>query len=566
MARSFPKKKVTAHQVTSDDLEIDSGTLSIDADNNRVGVNTTSPGATLGIDGDIQLAPTATSTGHITSTGSLNVRASNNIRIGDDGADSVRLGRINTSAAKVHIRSGADTDLVVSGSKVGIGTDEPKTDLTVEGPITLKEQAAADSDTAAYGQLWVKTATPNELYFTTDAGDDIQITSGTATAFVGDITGVTAGNGLSGGGTSGALSLALDLNELSAAAVNVANDSIVIVDADDSNGSKKESIADLATAMAGTGLSASSGQLTVDSITSVGTISTGVWQGTAIAQAYVANDSINGDKIADDSINSEHYVDGSIDTAHIADDQVTLAKMAGLARGKFIVGDSSGNPSALAAGANGKILVADANGDPSWTTLSGDASLSAGALTIATGAVEHAMLGGDCVDGDNIADDSINSEHYVDGSIDTAHIADDQVTLAKMAGITRGSIIIGNASGNPALLGIGSNNYVLTSDGTDIAWAEASGGGSTDLNGLSAAVVDLTTDSIGFVDANDSNASKKESLADFLGLVAGDGLAQNGTTKKLEVSAANTGTALASGGVRSTADQAGEIFAMQVFS
>jgi hypothetical protein len=135
-----------------------------------------------------------------------------------------------------------------------------------------------------------------------------------------------------------------------------------------------------------------------------------------------------------------------------------------------------------------------------------------------------------------------------------------------MAGITRGSIIIGNASGNPALLGIGSNNYVLTSDGTDIAWAEASGGGSTDLNGLSAAVVDLTTDSIGFVDANDSNASKKESLADFLGLVAGDGLAQNGTTKKLEVSAANTGTALASGGVRSTADQAGEIFAMQVFS
>jgi len=28
----------------------------------------------------------------------------------------------------------------------------------------------------------VKTATPNELYFTTDAGDDIQLTSGTASA------------------------------------------------------------------------------------------------------------------------------------------------------------------------------------------------------------------------------------------------------------------------------------------------------------------------------------------------------------------------------------------------
>ncbi len=77
----------------------------------------------------------------------------------------------------------------------------------------------------------------------------------------------------------------------------------------------------------------------------------------------------------------------------------------------------------------------------------------------------------------DIADDSINSQHYVDGSIDTAHIADDQVTLAKMAGLARGSIIYGNASGDPAALSIGSDNYVLTSDGTDIAWEAAASGG-----------------------------------------------------------------------------------------
>jgi hypothetical protein len=46
-----------------------------------------------------------------------------------------------------------------------------------------------------------------------------------------------------------------------------------------------------------------------------------------------------------------------------------------------------------------------------------------------------------------------------------------------MAGITRGSIIIGNSSGNPAALALGTNDYVLTSDGTDIAWEEAGGGG-----------------------------------------------------------------------------------------
>ena len=62
-------------------------------------------------------------------------------------------------------------------------------------------------------------------------------------------------------------------------------------------------------------------------ITTLGTISAGVWNGTAIAQAYIANDAINGDKIADDAVNSEHYTDGSIDTAHIADNNITHDKL-----------------------------------------------------------------------------------------------------------------------------------------------------------------------------------------------------------------------------------------------
>ena len=93
------------------------------------------------------------------------------------------------------------------------------------------------------------------------------------------------------------------------------------------------------------------------------------------------------------------------------------------------------------------------------------------------GSVDHVHLANDAVDGDNIADDAINSEHYVDGSIDTAHIADNQVTLAKMAGLARGKLIYGDASGDPAALAAGTANYVLTSDGTDISWAAAAGGG-----------------------------------------------------------------------------------------
>lgn len=54
--------------------------------------------------------------------------------------------------------------------------------VKLNSSLSMKEAAAAQADTAAYGQLWVKTATPNELYFTTDAGNDIQITTGTAMA------------------------------------------------------------------------------------------------------------------------------------------------------------------------------------------------------------------------------------------------------------------------------------------------------------------------------------------------------------------------------------------------
>ena len=69
-----------------------------------------------------------------------------------------------------------------SNNRVGIGTISPKTDLTVEGTVTLKEQASADGDTAAYGQIWVKSDTPNTLYFTDDAGTDTQLGAGGGTA------------------------------------------------------------------------------------------------------------------------------------------------------------------------------------------------------------------------------------------------------------------------------------------------------------------------------------------------------------------------------------------------
>ena len=81
----------------------------------------------------------------------------------------------------------------------------------------------------------------------------------------GDITAVVAGDGLSGGATNGSATVTLDLNELTAASV-ADGDFIPIIDTNDSNGSRKEAVADLATLLAGTGLTATNSVIAVDTL------------------------------------------------------------------------------------------------------------------------------------------------------------------------------------------------------------------------------------------------------------------------------------------------------------
>ena len=129
-------------------LEVDGTTIVVDETNDRVGIGTATPAKTLSVDGDMHFQPTASSTAHVTTAGSLKIQATNNIRIGDDGADSIRLGRINSTACKVHLRSGSDTDLVVTNGKVGIGTETPTSSLEMEsssGDLILEMDNNASS-------------------------------------------------------------------------------------------------------------------------------------------------------------------------------------------------------------------------------------------------------------------------------------------------------------------------------------------------------------------------------------------------------------------------------------
>ena len=66
---------------------------------------------------------------------------------------------------------GANADLTLDPDGELILT--PVTEVQSDAPLKIKESADAVADTAGYGQIWVDTATPNELAFTDDAGTDI---------------------------------------------------------------------------------------------------------------------------------------------------------------------------------------------------------------------------------------------------------------------------------------------------------------------------------------------------------------------------------------------------------
>ena len=189
-----------------------------------------------------------------------------------------------------------------------------------------------------------------------DATDD-----GMHAETVDDLATLFAGTGLA----AASAVLSVDLNELGAAAVNVGADSIAIIDADDSNGSKKESISDLMTAVAGNGLAAASGVLSMDASELA---QAAIAHGDFIVIEDVTDNSTKKEAVADlatlfagdglvaaSSVLSVGVDDSTIelnsDALRLKDDGVTGAKLAPAVAGLGLAQDGSGNLDVQVSGA-----------------------------------------------------------------------------------------------------------------------------------------------------------------------------------------------------------------------
>lgn len=258
--------------------------------------------------------------------------------------------------------------------------------LVVDGNLSLTAGSGYQIKNATFESL---TADPTgdlfegRMIYRSDT-NQVRFYNGSAWASIaGDITGVTAGAGMTGGGSSGSVTL----NVIGGAGMNVTADAIAIAD----DGIVQSMIS---------GGAVSNEKLAADSVDSSkiqdNAIDSEHYTDGSIDTVHLAADVITGAKIADNAIDSEHYTDGSIDAAHLASNSVTAAKIAADAVGASEIAANAVGASEINVSGNGtagQVLTSDGDGTFSFTnkTVNTDVDVTVSNLETRLGQIDSSV-------------------------------------------------------------------------------------------------------------------------------------------------------------------------------
>ena len=382
---------------------------------------------------------------------------------------SIKLGR-NSAAGQIltaGIATGAVTsskilDSTITGSDIAAGTINGGVHLT-DYSITQEKIAPATVVRSLNGLRDAVRIVAGENIEVATAGDSIEISAGAAS---GDITAVLGGPGLTGGGTSGAVTLSIATGGI----VNGMLDTDIII---------TDNIAD--------------GQVFGNDIADE-TIASGNIIDGEIKNADLAAGSVTSSKILDSTIVGSDIAAGTINgSVHLTDYSITQEKIAPatvvrslndlrdavrIVAGENIEVATAGDSIEISASG---VAAGDITAVNAGAGLAGGGVSGAVTLSIATGGIVNGMLNTDIIITDNIADGQVFGNDIADETIASGNIIDGTIASAD---IGSGQVVKSLNTLKDAVRVVAGDNVTVNTAGDSITISATGGGG--DITSVSA--------------------------------------------------------------------------------